>query len=86
LTRDAKDTKKGFYRYVSQKRKVRQSVLPVMSKTCKLVTTGEKAEVLNNIFASVFTSNLSSHFSSGWIARQGLVGPSPSHRERRSGL
>ncbi|KFM05399.1 hypothetical protein AS27_15836, partial [Aptenodytes forsteri] len=61
LARDAKNNKKGFYRYVSQKRKVKESILPLMSKTGKLVTTDEeKAEVLNNVFASVFTGNLSS--------------------------
>ncbi|KFQ99133.1 hypothetical protein Y956_03969, partial [Nipponia nippon] len=56
LARDAKNNKKGFYRYVIQKRKVKESVPPLMSKTGKLVTTDEeKAEVLNNFFASVFT-------------------------------
>jgi len=34
-----------------------------MSKTGRLVATDEKAEVLNNCFASVFTGNLSSHTS-----------------------
>ena len=64
LARDAKNNKKGFYRYVSQKRKVKESVYPPMNKTGKLVTTDEeKAEVLNNPFASVFTANLSSHTS-----------------------
>ncbi|KFQ67578.1 hypothetical protein N335_10393, partial [Phaethon lepturus] len=64
LTRDAKNKKKGFCRYVSQKRKVKESVTPLMSKTGKLVTTNEeKAKVLNDFFASVFTGNLSSHTS-----------------------
>ncbi|KAK4828789.1 hypothetical protein QYF61_000846 [Mycteria americana] len=64
LARDAKNNRKGFYRYVSQKRKVKESVPALMSKTGKLVTTDEeKAEVLNNFFASVFTGNLSAHTS-----------------------
>ncbi|KAK4817803.1 hypothetical protein QYF61_027854 [Mycteria americana] len=64
MARDAKNSKKGFYRYVSQKRKVKESIPPLMSKTGKLVTRDEKAaEVLNNFFTSVFTGNLSSHTS-----------------------
>jgi len=64
LARDAKNNKKGFYRYVSQKRKVKESVPLLMSKTGKLVSTEEeKAEVLNNFFVSVFTGSLSSHTS-----------------------
>ncbi|KFR03253.1 hypothetical protein N306_07323, partial [Opisthocomus hoazin] len=58
LARDAKNNKKGFYRYVSQKKMVKESVPPLMSKTSKLVTADEeKAEVHNNFFASVFTGN-----------------------------
>ncbi|KAM6103455.1 uncharacterized protein LJ206_014212 [Theristicus caerulescens] len=64
LVRDAKNNKKGFYRYINQKRKVKESIPPLMSKTGKLITTDkEKAEVLNNFFASVFTGNLSPHAS-----------------------
>ena len=62
----ARDTKKNmcFYGYVSQKRKVKENLSHLMSKTGKLVTKDEeKAEALNNIFASVFTGNLSSHTS-----------------------
>ncbi|KFZ68978.1 hypothetical protein N338_01487, partial [Podiceps cristatus] len=63
LARDAKNNKKGFYRYVSQKRKIKESIPTLMSRTCKLVSMDEeKADVLN-IFASVFTGNLSSHTS-----------------------
>jgi len=39
LVRDAKN-KKRFYRYVIQKRKVKESVLSLMSNTGKLVTMG----------------------------------------------
>ncbi|KAK4825589.1 hypothetical protein QYF61_000678 [Mycteria americana] len=64
LARDAKNNNKGFYRYISQKRKVKESIPTLMNVTGKLVTTDEeKAEVLNNFFASVFTGNLSSHTS-----------------------
>jgi len=41
---------------------VKESVSPLMSETGTLVTADEeKAEVLNNFFASVFTGNLSPH-------------------------
>ena len=62
LARDAKNNKKGFYRYVSQKGKVRESVCPLMSKNGKLVTTDKKAEKLN-FFAAIFTGKLYSHTS-----------------------
>jgi len=63
LVRDAKNNKKGFYRYVSQMKKVKESVPPLMNKTGKLVTMDEqKAEALN-FFALVFTCSLSSHTS-----------------------
>jgi len=62
LARDA-ENKKVFDSYVSQKRKAKESVPPVTSKAGELVTAGEeKAEVLNNPFASVVTG-LSSHTS-----------------------
>ncbi|KFQ86650.1 hypothetical protein N337_07878, partial [Phoenicopterus ruber ruber] len=64
LARDAKNNKKGFYRFASQERKVKESMPPLMSKTGKLVTMDEeKSEVLNNFFASVFIGSLSSHTS-----------------------
>ncbi|PKU39070.1 nedd4-binding protein 2-like 2 [Limosa lapponica baueri] len=49
LARDVKSNKKGFCRYVSQRRKVKESVPSLISKNGKPVTTvKEKAEVLNN--------------------------------------
>lgn len=50
LGKDAKD-KKGFNRYVHQKREVKERVAPVINKGGKLVTMDkEKADVLNNFF------------------------------------
>ncbi|GAB0208424.1 mitochondrial enolase superfamily member 1 [Grus japonensis] len=62
LARDVKDKKKGFYRYVSEKRRTRENVGPLWNETGDLVTQDmEKAEVLNDFFASVFTGNCLSH-------------------------
>ncbi|KAK4822101.1 hypothetical protein QYF61_009801 [Mycteria americana] len=62
LVRDAKNNKRGFYRYINQKRKVKESVPPLTNKNGDLVSTDEeKAEVLNNFFASVFSGNRCPH-------------------------
>ncbi|GAB0182634.1 mitochondrial enolase superfamily member 1 [Grus japonensis] len=62
LARDAKDNKKSFYRYVSDKRRMRENVGPLQNETGDLVTQDmEKAEVLNDFFASVFTGKCLSH-------------------------
>jgi len=56
LARDEKDYKKGFYRYVSQKSKVKESVTSPMNKNGNLESTDEeKAEVISNFFNSLFT-------------------------------
>ncbi|GAB0210078.1 mitochondrial enolase superfamily member 1 [Grus japonensis] len=62
LSRDVKDNKKSFYRYVSDKRKMREHVGPLRNERGELVTQDmEKAEVLNDFFASVFTGKCLSH-------------------------
>ncbi|GAB0186313.1 mitochondrial enolase superfamily member 1 [Grus japonensis] len=62
LARDVKDNRKSFYRYVSDKRRMRENVGPLWNETGDLVTQDmEKAEVLNDFFASVFTVKSLSH-------------------------
>ena len=65
LARDIKGNKKSsyrqsFYRYIGDKRKTRENVGPLQKEKGDLVTQNmEKAEVLNDLFASVFTSKCS---------------------------
>ncbi|GAB0203411.1 hypothetical protein GRJ2_002806700 [Grus japonensis] len=62
LARDVKDNKKSFYRYVSEKRRTRENVGPLWNETGDLVTQDmEKAEVVSDFFASVFTGKSLSH-------------------------
>jgi len=59
LARDAKNNK-GFYRYVNQKRKLKERIAPLLNKNGDLLSTDEeKDEVRHNFFASVFTGSLS---------------------------
>ncbi|PKU44522.1 rna-directed dna polymerase from mobile element jockey- hypothetical protein [Limosa lapponica baueri] len=62
LVRDTKGNTKSFYRYIDDKRKTRENLGPLQKEKRDLVTQDtEKVEVLNDFFASVFTSNGSSH-------------------------
>lgn len=64
LAKDIKNNNKGFYKYISQKRKVNESVPSLMRKTGKLVIVDEeKAEVVNKFLASAFTVSLSTDSS-----------------------
>ncbi|CAM4659528.1 unnamed protein product [Caretta caretta] len=61
LARDVKSNKKGFFRYVGNKKKAKESVGPLLNEGGNLVTEDvEKANVLNAFFASVFTNKVSS--------------------------
>ncbi|KFQ42374.1 hypothetical protein N333_07813, partial [Nestor notabilis] len=56
LARDVKNNRKGFYRYIANKRQTRDNVGPLQKLSGGLATLDlEKAEVLNDFFASVFT-------------------------------
>ena len=62
LARDVKGNKKSLYRYISDKRKTRENVGPLWKEMGDLVTQDmEKAEVLNDFLASVFTGKCLSH-------------------------
>ncbi|PKU32102.1 hypothetical protein llap_17594 [Limosa lapponica baueri] len=62
LARDIKDNKKNLYKYVRDKGKTREDVGPLWKETGDLITQDmEKAEVLNDFFASVFTGKGSNH-------------------------
>ncbi|KAK4815066.1 hypothetical protein QYF61_015350 [Mycteria americana] len=70
LAKDLKNNRKSFYRCVGQKRKMKENAHPTpphptpINKAGEIVATiMEKAEVLSNFFASVFSGNLSSHMS-----------------------
>jgi len=58
LARDVKNNKKTFYRYIAQKRQAKASVPPLENVKAELASTDmEKAEVLNDFFASDFTGS-----------------------------
>ncbi|GAB0186348.1 mitochondrial enolase superfamily member 1 [Grus japonensis] len=62
LARDVKDNKKSFYRYVSEKRRMRENGGPLWNETGDRVTQDmEKAEVVNDSFASVLTGECLSY-------------------------
>ena len=57
IARDINGNEKKFYRFISNKRKAREDMGPLWKKTEDLIMRDtKKAEVLNDFFASVFTS------------------------------
>ncbi|GAB0182057.1 mitochondrial enolase superfamily member 1 [Grus japonensis] len=61
LSRNIKDNKKGFFKYISSKRKTRENVSPLLNEVGALVMEEdtEKVELLNAFFALVFTAKAS---------------------------
>ena len=56
LMRDVKDNKRGFFGYISRRRRIKESVPPMINEDGELASSDmAKAEVLNKCFASVFT-------------------------------
>ena len=66
LTRDVKNNKKCFYRYIGQKRWAKESVPCMRNEKAKLASTDMgKAEILSEFIASVFIGHQASHVS--WV-------------------
>ena len=56
MVKDVKGNKKGFYKYISSKRKARKNVVPLLNWHGDLVTkTMVQAEIFSAFFASIFT-------------------------------
>ena len=56
------ENSKAFFRYIGQKKQVKESVIPFIIEKGKMASI-DKAEVLSKFFASVFTGSQASHTS-----------------------
>jgi len=71
LARDVKKNKKGFFNYISSKRKARHNVGLLLSEVGVLVMEdAEKAELLNFCFVSVFSAKAGPQESQALEARE----------------
>ena len=61
--RNVRNNKKGFYRYFGEKRHAKESICPLINEKELARADTEKAEVLIEFFASVFTGRQDSHIS-----------------------
>ncbi|KAJ7408217.1 hypothetical protein BTVI_60447 [Pitangus sulphuratus] len=72
LSKNVKDNKKGFFKYINNKRKTKDNVGPLLSRGVTLVTEdAEKSELLNAFFASVCTDKASPRESLTQETRKG---------------
>ncbi|CAM5073417.1 unnamed protein product [Natator depressus] len=86
LARDVKSNKKGFFRYVGNKKKAKESVGSLLNEGGNLVTEDvEKANVLNAFFASVFTNKVSSQTAALSHTAWGVGGQPSVENSWRSG-
>ena len=61
MARDVKNITKGFYRYIGRRRQTKESVPPLVKGNGELASSDtDKAEVLNECLASVFTGGQAS--------------------------
>jgi len=87
LAKDSKNNKKGFYRYVNHKRKVKECLPPHPDEQdCQTGNSGQgEGWGTQQVFClSLHWQPLFPHLWSGWTTRWGLEGQRPSHCKGRS--
>lgn len=85
LVRKVKNNKKGFCRYIGQKRQTNEIVPPPIDEKVELASTDmNKAEILSGFFASFFTDTQASHTSCPCISRWGSEEQNPTQCKGRA--